>query len=249
MPSARAATPASAPIGSGKGRADSPLPPSASRGARARLLMLIGLLVVAYAVFWVWQPLSEQAVRSSVEPLGVVAPLAFVAVAVVLGMMLVPGPVLAGAAGLLFGTAVGTAVTLSAAVATAVLALLTARRVGRPGVDALESRRVQAVSAALERHGLWAVIAQRLAPGIPDAPCSYAAGLLGVRVWHIALGTALGAAPRAFGYTAVGDSLDEPGSLLSLVGFAVLGLTAVVGAIVAGRTFVSVRREHQRDRD
>lgn len=212
------------------------------RAARTRLAVLIALLAIGYAALWLVRPFSPDGVREWVQPLGAVAPLGFLGVSVVLGLMLVPGPVLAGAGGLLFGAAIGTLLSVSAAVLTGVLAMLIARRVGRAGLDSFDLRWVEVVAGALERHGLWAVVAQRLIPGVPDAPCSYAAGLLRVKVIHIALGTAIGAAPRAFGYSALGDSLDEPGSPLSLVGLATVIATALVGAYVARRIFVQARR-------
>lgn len=215
------------------------------RGARRRLGALIGLIAIGYVVLWLTRPVSPDAVRAWIDPLGAIAPVAFLGVAVLLGLALVPGPLLAGSAGLLFGAAVGTLLSVTAAVITGTVALLLARRVGAEGMRTLDSRRLAIMSDALERYGLWAVIAQRLAPGVPDAPCSYAAGLLRVRVSHIALGTALGSAPRAFGYTALGDSLDEPGSPLSIVGLAVVIGAGVVGAVVARKMFVEVRRDRR----
>jgi uncharacterized membrane protein YdjX (TVP38/TMEM64 family) len=213
------------------------------RRARRRLGTLIAVVAIGYAVLWLLRPVSADGVRQWIEPLGAVAPLAFLAVAVALGLALVPGPLLAGSAGLLFGAALGTVLSITAAVITGTVALLLARRVGGPGMATLDSRRLDVLSAALERHGLWAVVVQRLAPGVPDAPCSYAAGLLRVTPVQIALGTALGAAPRAFGYTAIGDSLDEPGSPMSIVGIAVVVGAGVVGALVARRMFLDIRRE------
>ena len=213
------------------------------RRARRRLGTLIAVVAIGYAVLWILRPVSSDGVREWIEPLGSVAPLAFLAVAVALGLALVLGLLLAGSAGLLFGAALGTLLSVAAAVITGTVALLLARRVGGPGMATLDSRRLEILSAALERHGLWAVVVQRLAPGVPDAPCSYAAGLLRVSPLQIALGTALGAAPRAFGYTAIGDSLDEPGSPLSIVGVAVVVAAGVVGAIVARRMFLDIRRE------
>ena len=70
----------------------------------------------------------------------------------------------------------------------------------------------------------------RLVPGPPDAPVSYLFGLLGLRVWQIALGTAIGAAPRALSYTAIGASLDDDGSLLAYAGIGGVVLTALLGA-------------------
>lgn len=193
-------------------------------------------------MFWVFEPLSVGQVRGWIEPFGAAAPVAFAALAVGLGLLLVPGAVLAAVAGLLFGPLVGTLTSLTAAVLNSVLALLIARRVGRPGMQAFDSPRVAAVSRALERHGLWAIIAQRLAPGVPDGPCSYAAGVLGVRVWHMALGTAIGAAPRALAYTTLGDAVGGSSSSGAVIGGGLLVVTAIVGFVVAGRIFVDARR-------
>lgn len=211
------------------------------RRARRRVGTLIAVVAIGYAVLWVVRPVSAASVQEWIEPLGWVAPAAFVAVAVALGLALVPGPLLAGSAGLLFGAALGTLLSVTAAVITGTLALLLARHVGGPGMATLDSRRIETLSAALERHGLWAVVVQRLAPGVPDAPCSYAAGLLRVSPLQIAVGTALGVAPRAFGYTAIGDSLDA-GSPLSIVGVAVVVGASIVGLIVARRMFLDIRR-------
>ena len=212
------------------------------RRARRRLGALIAVVAIGYAVLWFVRPVSAAGVQDWIEPLGWAAPAAFVAVAVALGLALVPGPLLAGSAGLLFGAALGTLLSVTAAVITGTLALLLARHVGGPGMATLDSRRIETLSAALERHGLWAVVAQRLAPGVPDAPCSYAAGLLRIGPLQIAAGTALGVAPRAFGYTAIGDSLDEPGSPLSIVGVAVVVAASIAGLIVARRMFRDIRR-------
>ncbi len=79
------------------------------------------------------------------------------------------------------------------------------------------------------------VAAQRLLPAVPDGPMSHAFGLLGVRVRHIALGTVVGAAPRAFSYAAIGASLGDPGSPLAIAGIAGIVITGVVGLIVGRR--------------
>lgn len=214
-----------------------------ARRARRRLGALIAVVAIGYALLWLLRPVSAEGVRGWVEPIGAMAPLVFLAIAVGLGLALVPGPLVAGAGGLLFGAALGTVLSVAAAVITGTVALLLARRVGGPGMATIESRRVGILASALERHGLWAVVAQRLAPGVPDAPCSYAAGLLRVSPTQIALGTAIGVAPRAFGYTAIGDSLDEPGSPLSIVGVVVVVAASIAGAIVARRMFLDIRRD------
>jgi len=209
---------------------------------RVRLALFVGGLTTAFVLVTVTGVVTEEGLRERLDPLGWGAPFAYVAVAVVLGLLLVPGALLATVSGLLFGAAVGTVVTLSAAVINAVLALLIARRAGRPGVEEIGGERVQRLTALFERHGLVAVIVQRLAPGVPDGPMSYAAGLAGIRTWQIALGTLLGGAPRAFSYTSIGAALDEPGSPLGWAGVAGLVVTALAGAWLARRLLGAVRR-------
>jgi uncharacterized membrane protein YdjX (TVP38/TMEM64 family) len=87
----------------------------------------------------------------------------------------------------------------------------------------------------LQRRGLWAVVAQRLAPGIPDAPVNYLAGVLGVRARDLALGTAIGVAPRAFAYTALGDAIGDRSTAQTVASLALLAATAVAGLVVARR--------------
>ena len=111
-----------------------------------------------------------------------------------------PGPLLAAVSGVLFGTWLGFAVTLTSSVLAALIGWEIGRRTG-----AIEGPH----RAFLERRGLWAVIVQRLLPGIPDAPLNYVAGAVGVKPWDLALGTAIGVAPRAFAYTALGDAIGD----------------------------------------
>lgn len=179
--------------------------------------------------------LSPDEVRAWIAPLGAGAAPAYAAIATLLGLLLVPGPLLAGVSGLLFGPAVGTAVTMTAAVSSAVLSLLIGRAVGRPGVAELSGPRLEALAAQLERHGTLAIIGQRLAPGVPDAPCSYVAGLLCIRPRQIALGTLIGSAPRAFSYTALGGSLDDLTSPIAIAAFATICLSGLVGAELGRR--------------
>ncbi len=174
-------------------------------------------------------------VRAWVAPWGAAAPLLYVGVSAVLGMLLVPGPVLAGASGLLFGPVVGTAVTLAASVLSAVGALMVGRRIGREGVERISGRRIGALTRWLEEHGFEAVVVARLAPLLPDSPTSYAAGVTGVRTWQVAAGTAVGAAPRAFAYTALGGSLGNLTSPIAIVAVSVIVVASVVGAEGARR--------------
>jgi uncharacterized membrane protein YdjX (TVP38/TMEM64 family) len=204
---------------------------------RWRLVLLAVALLAAFLTFWVFGALSQEEVRNWIEPLGALGPPAYVAIAVVLGAAMVPGPLLAGVSGLLFGTALGTLVTITAAIGSAVVALLLGRTAGARPAEEIAGPRTAALTAQLRRHGTLAVAVQRLIPGVPDAPCSYAAGVAGLKVWQIALGTLIGSSPRAFSYTAIGDSFDDPGAV-TVVAVVVLVLAGAAGTLLAGRAWV-----------
>ena len=211
---------------------------AARRAAALRLGALLAVLAGAFAAFWVFDLVDRQDVRGAVDGFGAAAPLAYVVVSALLGAALVPGPILAGASGLLFGAAVGTLVTLTSAVLGAVIALHLARRASGDAFRTLSGPRLRALADLAERHALVAVIVARLTPVLPDAPVSYLFGVVGLRTWHVALGTALGAAPRAFSYTSIGASLDDPTSPLGLAGLAGVVLTGLVGLALAHRLLV-----------
>jgi uncharacterized membrane protein YdjX (TVP38/TMEM64 family) len=213
------------------------------RHPRLRLALLVAGLATGILLFAVLGVVSVADVRDGIEGLGPAAPLAFVVVSAVLAALLVPGPLLAAASGLLFGPVLGTVVSLAAAVGTSVIALRLGRAAGRDGARAvLGPRRAALSEALLERRGLVAVVGQRLLPLTPDAPLSYAFGALGVRTWQIALGTVLGAAPRAFAYTALGASIDDPSSPLALAGIGAWVVVTVAGAEIGRRWWRARRR-------
>jgi uncharacterized membrane protein YdjX (TVP38/TMEM64 family) len=191
---------------------------------RVRLALLAAALVALFVVFGVLGVVSRDDVQDLIDPLGGWGAPVYVLLSAVLGSLLVPGPLLATLSGVLFGTWLGFAVTLASSVLAALMGLAVGRRVGQVDWKHRE---------LLERRGLWAVVVQRLLPGIPDAPLNYVAGVVGVRAWHLALGTAIGVAPRAFAYTALGDALGNRSTAQAVASVVLLGLTAVLGLVVA----------------
>ena len=89
--------------------------------------------------------LSSERVRGWVDDAGVWAPVAFVLISAALTVAFFPGPLLAGASGLLFGTAAGFPLSLCAAVLGASAAFLIARAAGREPVERLAGPRVRAL--------------------------------------------------------------------------------------------------------
>jgi uncharacterized membrane protein YdjX (TVP38/TMEM64 family) len=165
-------------------------------------------------------------VRDWVESIGPLAPLLFVAVSAALTPLMFPGPLLAGASGLLFGTALGFPVSLASAVLGASIAFVIARSVAPGSVQQLAGPRLTALEELVSRRGFLSVLYARIAPGVPYTLVNYAAGLTRIPLAVFAGATALGAAPRAFAYTALGGSLGDlrsPEAAIAVVVLVVMG--------------------------
>jgi uncharacterized membrane protein YdjX (TVP38/TMEM64 family) len=186
--------------------------------------------------------LSSERVHGWVDGYGVAGPVVFVVVSSLLTVCLFPGPLLSGASGLLFGTALGTGVSIVSATLGAVLAFSLARWLAHDAVEQLQGRRLAALRAWVGRRGFLSVLYARLAPGVPYNLVNYAAGLSPVTLGAFAGATALGCAPRAFAYTALGGSLDDLGSPEAIAAFVVLVVMAIAGLLLARRDLRNVER-------
>jgi len=193
-------------------------------------------VAAAFAVVAGLGDLSAARVRDWVDDAGVWAPIAFVAISAALTVAFFPGPLLAGASGLLFGTALGFPLSLGAAVLGASAAFLLARAVGRDAGERVAGPRVRALRDAVGRRGFLAVLYARILPGVPYNLVNYGAGLTAIPLSVFAAATALGAAPRAFAYTALGGSLDDLGSPEAIAAVAVLVVMAIGGLIAFRRS-------------
>jgi uncharacterized membrane protein YdjX (TVP38/TMEM64 family) len=211
------------------------VPVADRRRAWLRLGALGAGLATALAVVLLTSGFSAQGVRDWVDGFGVAAPLVFIVVSAALTCALFPSPVLAGASGLLFGTALGFPVSLTAATLGASCAFLISRKVGFTAVDQLAGPRVRRIRAWIGRRGFVAVLYARIVPGMPYTLVNYAAGLTPLRLPVFAAATALGAAPRAFAYTALGGSLGNWTSPATIAAAVVLVVMAGVGLLLLRR--------------
>jgi uncharacterized membrane protein YdjX (TVP38/TMEM64 family) len=200
------------------------------------LALLVG---TAFLVIALSGSLSADRVRDWVDDLGAAGPLLFIPLSACLTVALFPGPLLAGASGLLFGTALGTVVSIVSATLGAILAFCLSRWWAHDAVVSLAGPRVNALRVWIGRRGFLSVLYARIAPGVPYNLVNYAAGLTPVLLRSFVAATAIGVAPRAFAYTALGGSLGDLGSPEALVAIAVLVAMALGGALFAAR---SVRR-------
>jgi uncharacterized membrane protein YdjX (TVP38/TMEM64 family) len=188
-------------------------------------------------VFALTGSLSAHRVRDWIDGYGVAGPLVFIVVSSALTVILFPGPLLAGASGLLFGTALGTPVSIVAATTGASLAFALSRWWAHDAVVEAwgHHQRLIGLRAWVGARGFESVLLARIAPGVPYNLVNYAAGLTPIALGTFTLATAIGVAPRAFAYTALGGSLGDLGSPEALAAVAVLVAMALIGALLVRR--------------
>ena len=217
-------------------RADSAsdaLPLSEERPPRVAVLRLAAL-VLAFVAVAVTLHLSgwsgPEQLQDLVQAAGWAGVVVFVLGYAVLVVVPSPASVLTILAGALFGLWWGALLSVAGAVLGATGGFLVGRRLGRPAVDRLLQGRLRQADQVLAHHGLAAVLAVRLVPLFPFTPLNYAAGLLGVRLRHYVLGTAIGIVPGSIAYAAVGASGADPRGIVIGVGGLVV-LTVLGGAV------------------
>lgn len=191
---------------------------------------LVGLLLLARQTGWLERLTDQEALRRTVEGLGIFGPVAIVlllALAIVFSP--IPSAPIGIAAGAAYGAAWGTALTIAGSCLGAVTAFLIARFLAYDAV-----RRWEPVRRPLEwlergRSQNWlmaAVFLTRLMPFLSFDAISYAAGLTPLRFWRFALATVAGVTPISFLLAYGGEAAIGGGNpLLMLLAFG--GITGI----------------------
>jgi uncharacterized membrane protein YdjX (TVP38/TMEM64 family) len=184
-------------------------------------------------------PSADEA-RDFGERLGGFAVAAYVPLFVVVNLLIM-WPILAGAAGLLFGTAAGTPLALAGVTFAALTQMGIARFLAGEHAGRLLPSRTRAIEEFLTRNGTIAVMESRIVPLLPYGLVNYSAGLTRLHFRDMAAGTVVGAAPKVFAYTALGGSLTDLASPEAIVAVALLVVLALVGALFVRRQITSER--------
>lgn len=214
--------------------------------SRRRSLVRVGLLAAVVGFLFLWAALSGQRPSSErieewVDGFGAWGPLIYVGLSAALSCVFVPGPLLAGVAGALFGSALGSVVALAASTLAATAQLLITRYVAGRQANALLPERAHRLDSFLERRGFVAVFLVRLIPGVPYVLTNYSAGLTRLRARDMAAGTALGAAPKTYAYVTLVGSFGDWSRPEWWVALAMLVVLSVFGVRLARRELASER--------
>ncbi|WP_373693342.1 TVP38/TMEM64 family protein [[Mycobacterium] burgundiense] len=206
---------------------------------RRRLVFAaIGIVILVAVTLLVPLPTALE-LRDWARSLGPWFPLAFLAAHSLATVLPFPRTAFTLAAGLLFGSALGIALALTASTISAVLAVVLVRAFGWQLSGLVSHPRIDAVDAHLRRRGWLAVLSLRLIPAVPFSVINYAAGASAVRLRPYAAATVLGLFPGTSAVVILGDALT--GSVNPLL---VLFSLCTAGVGVAGLAFEL--RSHRR---
>jgi uncharacterized membrane protein YdjX (TVP38/TMEM64 family) len=173
---------------------------------------------------------SAQEARDFGDSLGPAAPFLYVPLFVVANFI-IAWVILAGVAGLLFGTAAGTPLALAGVTLASLAQMAVSRRLAGEHRGRLLPQRTKQIENFLTENGAVAVMESRVVPLLPWGLVNYSAGLTHLSYRAMALGTVIGAGPKVFAYTALGGSLDDLTSPEALTAIALLVILGIAGAL------------------
>ena len=178
---------------------------------------------------------SVEWLREYLATWGPLAPAIYV-VAVVIEVMIapVPGTLLYAPAGALFGGGLGGTLSLAGNVLGAMLACLVARLFGERLTARLDASALSTYRRRVAARGGWIVFLLRVNPLTSTDLVSYAAGLAGVPIWKVAVGTLAGMAPLCYAQAYLADRLFHvlPGSIWVIALFGAAYAVIVVWVLV-----------------
>jgi phosphatidylserine/phosphatidylglycerophosphate/cardiolipin synthase-like enzyme/uncharacterized membrane protein YdjX (TVP38/TMEM64 family) len=123
-------------------------------------------------------------------------------------LVMFPRPLITLAAVVAFGPWMGFVYALVGIVGSSVVTYYAGRRMRRDTVRRLAGPRLDRMVDVLKKHGLLAMTLLRLVPIAPFAVEGIVAGAVRLKLWHLAVGTAIGMLPGTLATTVFGDQLE-----------------------------------------
>ncbi|MFC7076007.1 TVP38/TMEM64 family protein [Haloarcula halophila] len=203
----------------------------ARRDAALRsVVLLLALLGITAALYVLVPELTDPIwLRQRLSGLGIYAPLAFVTLQTVQVILApIPGQVLGGVGGYLFGTLAGTAYSLLGVTVGSAIVFGLARRYGRPYVErVLDPAALDRWDGFVERGGVAGLFVLFLLPTFPDDLLCLVAGLSELRLRTFLVLVVVGRAPSFLAVAYAGEEFAA-------------GRLGTFAVMLAGLTVVSV---------
>lgn len=203
--------------------------PDGDRGLPGWLGMLQTLLLIGVAGLMLWLVLnvklpSIEEVRDSIGELRegagqrgwLVLPV-FAGAYALVAVTPIPVTIMAMAAGIVFGTVLGSVVSVLGVLVGCWGGYWLARLVGQAPVDRLLGKRFYKIQDQLEDNGFQAVFLLRLMPGVPYWPVNYGSGAFGVPQRDFVVASGLAAIPGQVALVALGTLVANPSILNAVV--------------------------------
>lgn len=208
--------------------ADSP-PPSAPHSAEGshrgvlhwsgvlrNTLLVIVLLIMLWLAFNMRLP-SIGELQFRIEELGWIGVAAFVVLYAAVAMTPIPVTIMAVTGGLLFGTVIGSFLSVIGVLIGCWGAYWLARSLGKETVLKLLGEHGRKVEGYLRGAGFQAVCTLRLMPGIPYWPINYGSGAFGIGQRDFLVASVVSTIPGQISLVAIGAFIAEPSALTAAV--------------------------------
>jgi uncharacterized membrane protein YdjX (TVP38/TMEM64 family) len=156
-----------------------------------------------------------------------------------------PRPLITLAAVIAFGPWLGFFYSLTGIVFSAVVTYYVGKRMRRDTVRRLAGAHLDQMAEVLKRNGLLAMTLLRLVPLAPFFVEGVVAGAVGVKLWHLAAGTAIGLLPGTLTTTVFGDQIETALSGGAINWWIVGGAAALlgIGIVLVKRWFSRMARQ------
>lgn len=199
------------------------------------VILVLVLFVVIYKLFL--QGITAQSIRDWVNGFGIMAPLAYIFVWVVLPVFFFPVPILALAGGLSFGLIDGTIYTLIGAMINSSIMFLLANVLAKDMVTKYLEKKLpkkwwDKFKKADGKEGFIIVLICRLIPVMPYNVINYVSGLTQIKFRNYFIATFVGILPGTVIFLNVGDKILDVKSPEFIVSIVLVVLLTVISLVL-----------------
>jgi len=205
-------------------------------------MMTLLILVITYFAFF--RGLTPEVLRHYIGGFGYLAPFIYILCFTILPIAFFPVPILALAAGLLFGFLPGTIYTLIGAVLNSALMFLMAKILAKDAVTNLLQRKLPENWSSFlfnldEKRGFGIIFILRLIPAMPYNLINYGAGLTSIKFSSYMLATILGILPGTLVFLNIGNqalNIHNPAFVVSIILLILLTIFSLILGKMIGKT-------------
>ena len=179
------------------------------------IFVLIVISIVAYKYFL--SGITAQGIRDYILSFGVIGPVVYILIWILLPVFFFPVPILALAGGLSFGLVEGSIYTIIGAMLNSLFMFVIAKVLAKDMVTSYLEKKLpkkwwDKFENADSRKGFLIVLICRLIPIMPYNVINYVSGLTNIRLGNYLLATFVGILPGTVIFLNVGDKILNVGS-------------------------------------